>query len=158
MRIKHKILFTGCKRAKNRQQKKFAGIAYVFLAIILVVCCLAFAGCKVSAPAVVGGTHEQTRDSIRTEYIHDSTYIDRWHTRYVKGDTVFIHDSIDRWHDRFVYIHDSIDNSRIDSIPVIVEVEKKGNVFLQRSGIALWIIIALLVVSVIVGIVIKVAK
>lgn len=28
---------------------------------------------------------------------HDSTYIDRWHTQWLSGDTVFIHDSIDRW-------------------------------------------------------------
>ena len=25
--------------------------------------------------------------------VHDSTYIDRWHTEYLKGDTVFVRDS-----------------------------------------------------------------
>jgi len=38
----------------------------------------------------------QTHDSIviRTEYRVDSVWRDRWHTERIKGDTVFIHDSI----------------------------------------------------------------
>ena len=76
----------------------------------------------------------------------------------MRGDTCFIHDSIDRWRIRDVYIHDSIDNSRIDTIYQTVQVDKEYKAFLVRSGVALWIIIALLIVAVIVGIIIKFAK
>ena len=131
---------------------------HLLLLIIGCMILLAFVGCKYLPSPIPTDTHEQTRDSIRTELRIDTIYRDRWHTEYRKGDTVFIHDSIDRWRIREVYIHDSIDNSRIDTIYKKVEIEKQGSAFLQRSGIALWIIIALLVVSVIIGIVIKVAK
>ena len=88
----------------------------------------------------------------------DTIYRDRWHKEYQKGDTVFIHDSIDRWHNRYVYIHDSIDNSRTDTVWQQVPVEKKQNMFLRNSGIALWVILTLAFVAMIIGIVIKFAK
>jgi hypothetical protein len=88
----------------------------------------------------------------------DTIYRDRWHKEYQKGDTVFIHDSIDRWHKKYIYLHDSINNSRTDTIYQQIQVEKKGSAFLRNSGIALWILIALFVVSVIIGIIIKFAK
>ena len=149
---------TGYRKAINRRNKKHAGIAYVFLVVILFVCCLEFVGCKTLPTPPVTNTHENERDSVRTEYIHDSIYTDRWHTKYIKGDTVYIHDSIYCWNGQYKNIHDSIDNSRIDTIYQQVEVEKQGSAFLQRSGIALWIIIALIILGVVVGIIIKVAK
>lgn len=120
---------------------------------------VSFVSCK-TLPQVVPHTNVSNRDSDNehTEYVQDSIYIDRIRKEFVKGDTVFIHDSIDRWRSKFVYIHDSIDNSRIDTIYNTVQVEKKGSAFLRNSGIALWVIIALLVVSVIIGIVLKFAK
>ena len=126
-----------------------------YVAILLLLIC--FAGCKVKAPVTVG-THTQTRDSIRTELRIDTVYKDRWHTEYMRGDTLIIHDSIDRWRIKEVYIHDSIDNSRIDSIPVIVEIEKKGAAFWRGSGIAFWVLIGMLVLGVAIGLVIKFAK
>lgn len=37
-------------------------------------------------------------DTTRTVQLqHDSVYIDNWHTQWQRGDTIFIHDSIDRW-------------------------------------------------------------
>ena len=34
-------------------------------------------------------------DTVRTvEVQHDSTYVDRWHTQYVKGDTIYITDEV----------------------------------------------------------------
>jgi len=125
---------------------------------MLVAVAIICSGCKTIKPVVAPEVHARTNDSIRKEYVHDSIYIDRWHTVTIKGDTVIIHDSIDRWREKLVFIHDSIDNSRIDTIPQIVEIEKPQSMFLRNSGIALWVIIALIVAGIIVGIVIKFAK
>ena len=124
--------------------------AYIVLALLV--------GCKSVTPAIPTNSHESSCDSIRTETRIDTIYRDRWHTEYMRGDTLIIHDSIDRWRIREVYIHDSIDNSRIDTIYQTVQVEKKGSAFLRNSGIALWVLITLFVVAVIIGIVLKFAK
>lgn len=127
----------------------------LFYILVLVI----LASCKASAPVVPPtNVSQHDSDSVRTEYVQDSIYIDRWHTQYVKGDTVYIHDSIfkDRWHNRD--IRDSIYINNTDTIYKTVTVEKKGSAFLRNSGIALWVIIALLIIAVIVGIVLKFAK
>ena len=144
---------------RNRKMKeKLDVIKIIFVASLLLIAGL-LCSCRTPSAAVpVTNMHENIRDSVRTEYVHDSVYIDRWHIEYAKGDTFYIRDSVDRWREKLVIIHDSIDNSRVDSIPVIVEIEKQGSVFLQRSGIALWVIIALIILGVVVGIIIKVAK
>ena len=126
---------------------------------ILIALIIAFVGCRTQQhPPVLNNAHVREGDSVRTELRIDTIYRDRWHREYMQGDTFVIHDSIDRWRVREVYIHDSIDNSRIDTIYQTVEVEKQYKAFLVRSGVALWIILALLIVAVIVGIVIKFAK
>lgn len=132
-------------------------LQYMLLLIVGMLMLLAFVGCKVTAPLPMGSTHEKN-DSVRTEMRIDTIFRDRWHTEYMRGDTLYIHDSIDRWRIREVHIHDSIDNSRVDTVYQTVEIEKKGNAFLVRSGIALWVIIALIVIAVIAGIVLKFAK
>lgn len=139
----------------NRENPIFIQMVIVlFLSMIL----LAFVGCKSPQLPTLPSPSERSRDSIRTEYVHDSVYIDRWHREIQKGDTVYVHDSIDRWRNKYVYIHDSIDNSRTDTIYQQVVVEKSGSAFLRNSGIALWVLIAILVVAVIIGIVLKFAK
>lgn len=139
----------------NRENPIFIQMVIVlFLSMIL----LAFVGCKTPQLPTLPSSSERSRDSIRTEYVHDSVYIDRWHREIQKGDTVYVHDSIDRWRNKYVYIHDSIDNSRTDTIYQQVVVEKSGSAFLRNSGIALWVLIAILVVAVIIGIVLKFAK
>ena len=138
------------ERDLNEKKHRIIVIA-IFIAMVL----FAMVGCKGSAPAVLGSAQSH-RDSTRIEYKHDSIFTDRWHTRYIKGDTVYIHDSIftDRWHRS----HDTIRIEKTDTIPVPVPYEKKGSTFLRNSGIALWVIIALIILAVIAGIVIKVAK
>ena len=125
---------------------------------ILILSAVLVVSCKTVTPTLPTNSHDSSRDSIRTEYVHDSVYIDRWHTQYMKGDTCYIHDSIDRWRNKYVYIHDSIDNSRIDTIYQTVQVEKPYKQFLVNSGIALWVLLVLLVIAIIIGIVIKFAK
>ena len=125
---------------------------------ILPILLIAFIGCKSVVPTIPTNTHESSRDSIRTEYKHDSIYTDRWHTIYIKGDTVHVHDSIIKEKYKTIYIHDSIDNSRTDTIYQTVQVEKQGSAFLRNSGIALWVLIVIFLIAVIIGIVIKFAK
>lgn len=64
-----------------------------------------------------------------TKTLLDSTYIDRWHTEYVKGDTVWKKDSVlvVRWRDRNdtvrLYFEKPVE------VEKIVKVEKKLNFF-----------------------------
>ena len=117
-----------------------------------------FIGCRTQQLPTIPNSSDRSHDSIRTEYVHDSVYIDRWHKEIQKGDTFYIHDSIDRWRDRYIRIYDSIDNSRIDTIYKAVEIEKKGSAFLRNSGIVLWVIIALIIAGMVIGIILKCAK
>ena len=62
----------------------------VFFAIVAIFATLS--GCKslrrtVEVPVYIHDTAQTVRE------LHDSTYIDRWHTEYVKGDTVFVSNS-----------------------------------------------------------------
>lgn len=119
---------------------------------------LMMTGCKTTA-AVSGTTATIATEKLSTwqdanhlETVHDTVYRDRWHNRWIQGDTVYIHDSvtIDRWRD--CTIHDSI--VRVDSIdrPVIVLVHDTTLVdkpltgtqeFLQSSGIGMWCLLVL---------------
>ena len=143
-----------------KRETPYQRIALILFIPIL----LCMYSCKTVQPVVVTQQHTETKDSIKTEYKHDSIYIDRWHTKYVQGDTVYIHDSIfiNRYHK--LQQHDSIYIHTIDSVPYPIEVTKTETVeidkypFLRRSGIALWVIVALFVVGVIVGIILKIRK
>ena len=59
----------------------------MLITIIILSTCLLLAGCKGSDTLVLP---EIFRDTVyRVQHHHDSTYVDRWHTVEVKGDTVF---------------------------------------------------------------------
>lgn len=133
-------------------------LQYLMIMGFLFILCLCMCGCKTIQPVVLPNQHQEYKDSIRTEYKHDSVSIDRWHKEYMKGDTVYIHDSIwrDRW--RFKELHDSIYINQSDTIYKPVEVVKPQSTFLRNSGIALWVILALLLAGVVVGIILKIKK
>ena len=139
----------------NRQNPIFYQLL-ILLAFLLVV--LAFVGCKTLPAPVPGASHDHSRDSISTEYVRDTIKTDRWHTVYVKGNTIIIHDSIDRWHIR----HDSIDRyvyiNNTDTIYEPVETEKPQSAFLTNSGIALWVLIGIAIVAAIIGIALRFAR
>lgn len=159
--IKYNHLLKGTTTDNSRGVNNRPGVPNLFHVlgvIVLGMILLAMVGCKTPQLPTLPNSSDRSHDSIRTEYVHDSVYIDRWHKEIQKGDTIHVHDSIDRWRVKYVYIHDSIDNSRIDTVYQKVEIEKKGSAFLRNSGIALWVIIALFVVAVIIGIVLKFAK
>jgi hypothetical protein len=82
-------------------------------------------GCKtvkqtVEVPVYIHDTTQIVRE------VHDSTYIDRWHTVYQKDDTVYMHDSIYVTHWKIKT--DTIYSSAEIPIPITntetVEVEK----------------------------------
>ena len=130
----------------------------VFGLCMLIGFCILTSSCKGVTPALPTNVSSSDSNNNHKEQRIDTVYRDRWHTEYMRGDTLIIHDSIDRWRIREVYIHDSIDNSRTDTIYKTVQVEKPYKQFLVNSGIALWVLIVLFVIAVIIGIVIKFAK
>jgi hypothetical protein len=82
-------------------------------------------GCKtvkqtVEVPVYVHDTTQIVRE------VHDSTYIDRWHTVYQKDDTVYMHDSIyvTHWKIRNDTVYCSIEKPIPVTNTETVEVEK----------------------------------
>jgi len=110
--------------------------------------------CKTTQPVVLPQTHDSI--VIRTELRIDSVYIDRYHTEYIKGETIYIHDSFVDYRYKVLTKTDSI--VRIDSIPYPVEVQVVQEVvpaFYKNCTIALWIFIALTFVAIVLRIIIK---
>lgn len=128
---------------------------WCFILFVVAVC---MASCRAYYPSTTCSI--TNRDSIRTLFVHDSIYIDRWHSKEVAGDTIILHDSITRTIYKQVAQHDSVFINRCDTIYQTreIQVQKKNSTFLRNSGIALWCILALLLLAVIAGIVIKFAK
>ena len=126
----------------------------ILLVSILVL--FAFLSCKTMTVAPTA--HSETHDSIRTEYRQDSIYVDRWHSVYVKGDTVLIHDSIDRWRTRTDSVYKYVYVNTCDTITQTIEVEKEGAAFWKGSGIAFWVLIGLMTIGITIGLIIKFAK
>lgn len=137
-------------------------LATAILFAILIVC---FASCKAYYP-LPSNTSTQQRDSVRTEYVHDSIYIERVRNIYTKGDTVYIHDSIfvantskEVKHDSIhIYHTDTIYTRYIHPTSTRETTLSKGTIFLRNSGIALWVILSILFVAIIIGITLKFAK
>ena len=140
-------------------------LATAILFAIMIVC---FASCKAYYP-LPSNTITQQRDSVRTEYVHDSIYIERVRNIYTKGDTVYIHDSIFVANTSKEVKHDSIHIYHTDTIHKVYPPDNhptstrettlsKGTVFLRNSGIALWVILSILFVAIIIGITLKFAK
>ena len=105
----------------------------------------------------------QVVPEIHTEYVHDtireqrvdSVWQDRWHTEYVKGDTVYVKDSTSRVQ---VKTDDKVKVVEVavhDSIPYPVEVVREvkvvppfykwcaGIVILGLIGLVIWIAVKL---------------
>lgn len=99
---------------------------------------------------------------VRDQWHHDTTQIrdSIYQYRFIKekGDTIYIHDSIDRfrWRDRIVetFIHDSIPYE----VEVIREVNKLNSWqhFIQGSGYAFWVFLILAIIALVIYIIIKI--
>lgn len=126
--------------------KKFA----LILSVVLMCACAA------QRPPYI--PQEDSHKTTEKEYRLDTIYIDRWHTEQKKGDTVIIHDSINIYkvkRDSILY------GDTTTKAPILIEKEKeltKHQEFMIKSGVALWIILAVVILAIVIGIIIKFAK
>lgn len=130
-------------------------------------------GCKTTAPVVSVSNRDSvsvsTRDSFHSTNRNqrDTTYIDRWHTKEVKGDSVFIHDSIYVFNGKEIEVHDTVSTTTTDTVTVIkndstiiyVPVEKelsRMQTAAMNTGYATWALIALLLIAGIIFVAVKI--
>ena len=91
----------------------------ILLFILLVACTLI--GCATSrqaAQVAVASAHDTVYFN---KVLYDSIYIDSWHRTYQKADTVVVEKT--KLEYRYKLLRDTVFRARIDSVPVIREVE-----------------------------------
>lgn len=125
-------------------ERRMRRIAWLMTSLLCLLACLA--GCKTQYVAM---------PEIHTLYHHatdlrvDSTSRDRWHEVFTRGDTVFIHDSIDRWHYRLINTTDTVHQT--DSVPYPVEVPKyirQRNLYDRITAAGFWIGIGIMLIGI----------
>ena len=133
----------------NRNIFEWLLAAMLFAAIVTIVA--GMTSCKTCVPIV------EVRDSVRVEYKLDSVYVyqhdsifrDRWRN----GDTIFV--QVEKWQtrykDKIVLQHDTIRTNELQVQQV--EVVPK---FYKGCTIALWVLLALVVIGIAIRIVIKI--
>ena len=91
----------------------------IFLILLVVACTLI--GCATSKQATQV-VESSLRDTIYlNKVVYDSIYIDSWHHTYQKADTVVVEKT--KLEYRYKMLRDTVFRARIDSVPVIREVE-----------------------------------
>ena len=91
----------------------------IFLILLVVACTLI--GCATSKQATQV-VESSLRDTIYlNKVVYDSIYIDNWHHTYLKADTVVVEKT--KYEYRYKVLRDTVYKARIDSVPVIREVE-----------------------------------
>ena len=91
----------------------------IFLILLVVACTLI--GCATSKNATqvaVASVHDTVYFN---KVLYDSIYIDSWHHTYQKADTVVVEKT--KLEYRYKLLRDTVFRARIDSVPVIREVE-----------------------------------
>ena len=91
----------------------------IFLILLVVACTLI--GCATSKKAsgvAVASAHDTVYFN---KVLYDSIYIDSWHHTYQKADTVVVEKT--KLEYRYKMLRDTVFRARIDSVPVIREVE-----------------------------------
>ena len=91
----------------------------IFLILLVVACTLI--GCATSRQATqvaVASVHDTVYFN---KVLYDSVYIDSWHHTYQKADTVVVEKT--KLEYRYKLLRDTVFRARIDSVPVIREVE-----------------------------------
>ena len=92
----------------------------IFFLILLVVACTLI-GCATSKKAS-GVAVSSAHDTVYfNKVLYDSIYIDSWHHTYQKADTVVVEKT--KLEYRYKLLRDTVFRARIDSVPVIREVE-----------------------------------
>lgn len=116
----------------------------------VVALCLMLTGCKtvkqtVEVPVYIHDTTQIVRE------VHDSTYIDRWHTVYQKGDTIFVTDEVTKIVTKikidtaYKYIEKPVVISKTET----VEVEKPITWWQKTKQKGFWFLSAVVLVYVI---------
>ena len=118
---------------------KHGCLAVIVAAVLTVLCCVFFSGCKTVQPLT------QSRDSVRVEVRHDSVYIfqhdsiyrDRWRA----GDTVFV--TVEKYktlyRDKLIEVHDTITNTQTEQVAVRYVPD-----YYKRVSAGFWILLAIL--------------
>lgn len=115
---------------------------------VLLLVAMVAVSCKVVQPVIAPQTH----DSVRVEYRErvDSVWCDRWHTETIKGDTIYIRDSVfsGQYHNTA-----AVDSIVVrDSVPYVVEVAKpyrQRNWYDRSTAVGFWALLALAVLCII---------
>lgn len=118
---------------------KHGCLAYIVAAVLTVLCCVFFSGCKTVQPLT------QSRDSVRVEVRHDSVYIFRhdsiFRDRWRAGDTVFI--TVEKYktlyRDKLIEVHDTITDTRTEQVAVRYVPD-----YYKRVSTGFWIMLAIL--------------
>ena len=118
---------------------KHGCFAYIVAAVLTVLCCVFFSGCKTVQPLT------QTRDSVRVEVRHDSVYIFRhdsiFRDRWRAGDTVFV--TVEKYktlyRDKLIEVHDTITDTRTEQVAVRYVPD-----YYKRVSAGFWILLAIL--------------
>ena len=113
------------------------------VALILLVAVLLLAACKSTRHTATHDTIYVNSERVEYQWRHDSIYLDRWHDRWVMGDTVYMRDSVVhyRWHTKTdtVALHDSIYVSKSDT--TTVEVKKPLSGFVKGQIAGFWVLL-----------------
>ena len=118
---------------------KHGCLAYIVAAVLTVLCCVFFSGCKTVQPLT------QSRDSVRVEVRHDSVYIYQhdsiYRDRWLAGDTVFV--TVEKfktlYRDKLIEVHDTITNTQTEQVAVRYVPD-----YYKRVSTGFWILLAIL--------------
>ena len=120
------------------------------VALILLVAVLLLAACKSTRHTATHDTIYVNSERVEYQWRHDSIYLDRWHDRWVMGDTVYLRDSVVhyRWHTKTdtVALHDSVYISKSDTTKV--EVKKPLSAFVKGQIAGFWVLLMGVLLSV----------
>lgn len=135
-----------CDREEQR-----AAVIQICLWAITIILGIALSSCRSQS---IQCSHEN--DSVRVEYRHDSVYIWKFDSVYVsekqRHDTIFL--TKEKWsiryRDSIVQVHDTITTTKTETI---VQTERYIPKFYKGSTIALWVLIAAIVVYIVIRVV-----
>ena len=112
---------------KEHESADFIRFLISIIILFLVIC--ATSGCTSNKKIIyIHDTIDNSTTYTQYQYIKDSIYIDKWHTVYQKGDTIYKTDSIVKykWYISNDTIRDTIISKSVIEKPVeVVKVEKE---------------------------------
>lgn len=114
-------------------------LSFIVAMFVIAAVAIAFSGCKSVQPVVIPQVKvEQVHD---TTLLHDSVYLDRVHTVYTKGDTIYMRDSVYLF--KYKYLDKVQVVEHIDSIAYPVEVQvpvRQRNWYDRATSWGFWLL------------------